>query len=105
MIDQTIGKLVESKLITNNSGRPITRESQVPKSAPMKPRAMDTRKPPREKPLMACPTDPQMPATRSNRRNSSRVMTSPRERSRTKENESGSTAPRLQHHVLEQDSQ
>ena len=57
-----------------SSGRWRVLASQVPMRAPMNPRAIETRHPPRELPPMAWPTDPQIPAITSRRRNSSKVI-------------------------------
>lgn len=53
MIDQTIGKSVVPIRIEKSSGNPIWRASHIPNTAPMNPSAIETKQPPREKPLIA----------------------------------------------------
>ena len=62
-MDHTIGKLVVPILTAKSSGRPIARANHIPRTAPTNPSAIDTRQPPREKPVIACPSAPQIPAT------------------------------------------
>src|SRR5262245_46906174 len=62
-IDQTMGNRSPPMLTAKSSGKPIAPASQLPSKAPIKPRAMDTRQPPRLYPAIACPTEPQIPAT------------------------------------------
>lgn len=62
MIDQIIGKDLPSTLTGNISGNPISLASQVPNNAPMNPKAIETRMPPRPLPAMACPKAPHTPA-------------------------------------------
>ena len=73
-MDQTIGKLVVPICIAKSSGRSNARDTHIPTKAPTKPSAIDTRQPPREKPVIACPSAPQIPATRSKIRRSNSVI-------------------------------
>src|SRR5689334_16059036 len=77
MIDHTIGKLVVPIRTANSSGRPNARASHIPTTAPTKPSAIDTRQPPREKPVIACPSAPQSPATISKISRSNNVIYHP----------------------------
>jgi len=74
IMDHMIGKLVVPILTGNSSGRPIARAIHSPKIAPTNPSAIETRQPPREKPVIACPSAPQIPATISKMRRSNNVM-------------------------------
>lgn len=76
IIDQTIGKLVVPIRTGNSSGRPRPRAIHIPTIAPTKPSAIDTRQPPREKPVIACPNAPQIPATISKMIKSNNVIVS-----------------------------
>ena len=71
IIDQTIGKGLPPILTAKSSGKPIAPASQLPNSAPMKPKAIETRQPPRLYPAIACPTAPQRPATNNKINNDS----------------------------------
>ena len=53
MIDQRMGKLLPPTLTVKSSGKPSRRASHSPTRAPMKPKAMETRQPPRDTPVMA----------------------------------------------------
>jgi hypothetical protein len=77
MIDQMMGNVVSPILSVYSSGSFNWRASHMPMIAPMKPSAMETRQPPREKPLMACPNAPQIPATRSRINKSIQVIGTP----------------------------
>lgn len=74
MIDHTIGNVVVPIWTANISGRCRARAIHIPNRAPTNPRAIDTRQPPREYPLIACPSDPQMPAIKSSSSKSKSVM-------------------------------
>ena len=74
MIDQIMGKPVEPIRTGNNSGSPSLPANQEPISAPTKPSAIETRQPPRENPLIACPSDPQIPAINSRSNKSMSVI-------------------------------
>ena len=73
-MDHTIGKLVVPILTGKSSGKPSARAIHSPTIAPTNPSAIETRQPPREKPVIACPSDPQIPATINRMRRSSNVM-------------------------------
>ena len=73
-MDHTIGKLVVPILTGKSSGRPSARAIQSPRIAPTNPSAIETRQPPRENPVIAWPSDPQIPATISRMRRSNNVM-------------------------------
>ena len=73
-MDHTIGKLVVPIWIAKSSGRPKDRAIHMPTMAPTKPSAIDTRQPPREKPVIACPSEPQIPATNNKIKRSNNVM-------------------------------
>jgi hypothetical protein len=70
----TIGKLVVPIRTGKSSGKPSARAIQSPTTAPTKPSAIDTRQPPREKPVIACPKAPQIPATISKMSKSNNVI-------------------------------
>src|SRR6185503_15766299 len=73
-MDHMIGKFVVPILTGKSSGRPIARAIHSPKIAPTNPSAIETRQPPREKPVIACPSAPQIPATIRRMRRSNNVM-------------------------------
>jgi hypothetical protein len=85
MIDQMIGNLVPPMSSAKSSGSLSERASHMPIIAPMKPSAMETRQPPREKPLMACPSEPHNPAIRSKITISTQVIETPPTKSRSQE--------------------
>ena len=74
IMDHMIGKLVVPILTGKSSGRPIARAIHRPKIAPTNPSAIETRQPPREKPVIACPSAPQIPATIRRMSRSNNVM-------------------------------
>ncbi|HYO91827.1 MAG TPA: hypothetical protein VEQ40_09330 [Pyrinomonadaceae bacterium] len=77
MIDQMMGNDFPPILTGNNSGSPSFLAIHSPMLAPMKPSAMETSQPPREKPLMAWPSAPHKPATSSKINKSMRVRAPP----------------------------
>jgi hypothetical protein len=73
-MDHTIGKLVVPIRTGKSSGKPSARAIHSPTIAPTKPSAIDTRQPPRENPVIACPSAPQIPATISKMSKSNNVI-------------------------------
>lgn len=70
IMDQTTGNAKLPASTTKSSGRAISLAIHPPISAPIKPTAIDTRQPPLEKPVIACPIAPQRPAMISKRKKS-----------------------------------
>jgi len=60
--------------MVNTNGKPKIPASHLPKSAPINPRAIETRQPPREEPAIACPIEPHIDAIISKKRISNFVI-------------------------------
>src|SRR5690349_3618844 len=96
MIDQTTGNGWRSIVTAKTSGSPIFFAIQVPRSAPMKPTATETRQPPRVPPAIARPIAPQIAAitSRTRRPVSENVMAPP---SQICQNDSACSTPDTGH--------